>query len=67
MTDNGRKGMEQGKKTDSDLLKSKITDSLVHKMREESLKIDFGKIVLNISPKKIVMEYTRSEQELVSR
>jgi hypothetical protein len=36
-------------------------------MRKEALKIKFGKIVLNISPNKIVMEYTRSEQELVSR
>jgi hypothetical protein len=57
--------MEQGKETD--LLKSKITDDLVYKMRKESLKINFGKIVLNISPKKIMMEYTRAEQEPVSR
>jgi hypothetical protein len=59
--------MEQGKKIDADLLKSKINDNLVYRMREESLKIKFGKIVLNISPEKIIMEYTRSEQELVSR
>jgi hypothetical protein len=57
--------MEQEKK--GDLLKGKITDDLVYRMREEALKIEFGKIVLNISPKKIVMEYTRSEQEPVSR
>jgi hypothetical protein len=67
MINNGRKGMEQGKKIDADLLKSKITDDLVYKMRKESLKINFGKIVLNISPKKIMMEYTRAEPESVSR
>jgi hypothetical protein len=58
-----RGNMERGKEGGADLLKSKITDDLVHKIRTESLKINFGKIVLNISPKKIVMEYTRSEQE----
>lgn len=58
--------MERGKEPGANRLKSKISDGLVHRMREESLKIDFGKIVLNISPKKIVMEYTRSEQEPVS-
>jgi hypothetical protein len=67
MIHNGRKGMEQGKETDAELLKSKITDFLVQRMREESLRIDFGKIILNISPKDIIMEYTRTEKEKVSR
>jgi hypothetical protein len=59
--------MEQGKNADADLLKSKITDSLVYRIRKESLKIEFGKIVLNISPKNVKLEYTRFEQEPVSR
>jgi hypothetical protein len=67
MTDNGGKGMDQGKDTDVELLKSKITDDLVYRMREESLKINFGKIILNISPKDIIMEYTKTEKEKVFR
>jgi hypothetical protein len=67
MIDNGREGMEQGKEIDAELLKSKITDSLVYRIREESLKIEFGKIVLNISPNNVKMEYTRFEQASASR
>jgi hypothetical protein len=59
--------MEQGKDADADLLKSKITDSLVYRIRKESLEIEFGKIILNISPKDIIMEYTRTKKEKVSR
>jgi hypothetical protein len=60
MINNRRRSMEQEKEVG--LLKSKITDDLVYRMRKESLKINFGKIVLNISPKSIIVEYTRSEQ-----
>jgi hypothetical protein len=57
--------MEQGK--EPDLRKSRISDDLVHKIREESLKIEFGKIILNIAPGKMNVEYTRFEREPVSR
>jgi hypothetical protein len=53
--------MDKSKELDTGLLKSKIPDSLVHKIRREAAEIEFGKIVLNISPKHIKMEYTRFE------
>jgi hypothetical protein len=57
--------MKHGEETGADFTKSKISDTLIEKIRREALKIDFGKIVLNISPKHITVEYTR--QELVPR
>jgi hypothetical protein len=55
--------MEKLRDTDADLTKDKISDTLIEKIRREAVKIDFGKIVLNISPKHITVEYTRQELE----